>query len=149
MTKLQFSKPVWLSFRICNFSAAWDGDAQTEIKAFIGESVTGGIDPVSAAVGIFKTGGAGSFINLMVHNGTTLTKVATTTTFGTSVIDVTIYSNNGTVNLYLNGVLAATTSLGPTNDSNTNKVTAAVKATVTSAARQIMEIANIKVFAPQ
>jgi hypothetical protein len=147
-TILNFAKPVWLSFRMCNFNTN-DGDAQTEIKAFIGNAVTGGIDPVSAAVGIFKTGGAGSFINLMVHDGTTLTKVATTTTFNTTVIDVTIYSNNGTVNLYLNGVLAATTALGPTGTSNTNKVTAAVKATATAAVRQFLEIANIKVFAPQ
>ena len=149
MTILQFSKPVWISFRMCNFSATYDGDAQTEIKAFIGNSVAGGIDPVSPAVGIFKAGGAGSFINLMVHDGTTLTKVATTTTFNTTVIDVAIYSNNGTVNLYLNGVLAATTSAGPTGTSNTNKVIAAVKATATAAVRQILEIANIKVFAPQ
>jgi hypothetical protein len=148
-TILNFSKPVWLSFRMCNFSATYDGDAQTEIKAFIGNSLAGGIDPVSASVGIFKTGGAGSFINLMVHNGTTLTKVATTTTFNTTVIDVTIYSNNGTVNLYLNGVLAATTALGPTGTANTNKVIAAVKATATAAVRQVLEIANIKVFAPQ
>jgi len=148
-TKFNFSKPVWLSFRMCNFSATYDGDAQTEIKAFMGDSVAGGIDPVTPAVGIFKAGGSGSFINLMVHNGTTLTKVATTTTFNTTVIDVAIYSNNGTVTLYLNGVSAATTSLGPTADSNTNKVIAAVKATATASVRQILEIANIKVFAPQ
>ncbi len=148
-TILQFSKPVWFSFRMCNFSATYDGDAQTEIKAFIGNSVTGGVDPSSPAVGIYKAGGAGSFINLMVHNGTTLTKVATTTTFSTTVVDVAIYSNNGTVNLYLNGVLAATTTAGPTGTSNTNKVIAAVKASATAAVRQLLEIANIKVFAPQ
>jgi hypothetical protein len=148
-TILQFSKPVWFSFRMCNFSATYDGDAQTEIKAFIGNSVTGGVDPSSPAVGIYKAGGAGSFINLMVHDGTTLTKVATTTTFSTTVVDVAIYSNNGTVNLYLNGVLAATTTAGPTGTSNTNKVIAAVKASATAAVRQLLEIANIKVFAPQ
>ena len=148
-TILQFSKPVWLSFRMCNFSATYDGDAQTEIKAFIGNAVTGGIDPTAAAVGIYKAGGAGSFINLMVHDGTTLTKVATTTTFSTTVVDVAIYSNNGTVNLYLNGVLAATTTAGPTGTSNTTRVIASVKATATAAVRQLMEIANIKVFAPQ
>ena len=148
-TILQFSKPVWFSFRMCNFSATYDGDAQTEIKAFIGNEVSGGVDPTSPAVGIYKAGGAGSFINLMVHDGTTLTKVATTTTFSTTVVDVTIYSNNGTVNLYLNGVLAATTTAGPTGTSNTNRVTAAVKATATAAVRQLLEIANIKVFAPQ
>ena len=148
-TILQFSKPVWLSFRMCNFSATYDGDAQTEIKAFIGNEVSGGVDPTGPAVGIYKAGGSGSFINLMVHNGTTLTKVATTTTFSTTVVDVAIYSNNGTVNLYLNGVLAATTTAGPTGTSNTTRVTAAVKATVTAAVRQLLEIANIKVFAPQ
>ena len=148
-TILQFSKPVWFSFRMCNFSATYDGDAQTEIKAFIGNSVSGGVDPSSPAVGIYKAGGAGSFINLMVHDGTTLTKVATTTTFSTTVVDVAIYSNNGTVNLYLNGVLAATTTAGPTGTSNTNKVIAAVKASATAAVRQLLEIANIKVFAPQ
>ena len=148
-TILQFSKPVWFSFRMCNFSATYDGDAQTEIKAFIGNAVTGGVDPSAPAVGIYKAGGAGSFINLMVHNGTTLTKVATTTTFNTTVIDVAIYSNNGTVNLYLNGVLAATTTSGPTGTSNTTRVIAAVKASATAAVRQLLEIANIKVFAPQ
>ena len=148
-TILQFSKPVWLSFRMCNFSATYDGDAQTEIKAYIGNEVSGGVDPSSPAVGIYKAGGAGSFINLMVHDGTTLTKVATTTTFSTTVVDVAIYSNNGTVNLYLNGVLAATTTAGPTGTSNTTRVTAAVKATATAAVRQLLEIANIKVFAPQ
>lgn len=148
-TKLNFTKPIWFTFRICNFSSTYDGDANTEIKVALGNLGTDGNDPTSPAIGIFKLGGASSFINLMVHNGTTLTKVATTTTFNTTVLDIAIYSNNGTVTLYINGVQAATTTSGPTADSNNTRVNAAVKTGATAAVRQLLEINNIKVYAPQ
>jgi hypothetical protein len=64
------------------------------------------------------TGGAGSrFVNLIVHNGTTLTTVASSFAVTQEVaFDWDLYSDGaGNVTLYINGSQVATSNLGPTS----------------------------------
>jgi hypothetical protein len=69
--------------------------------------------------GLSKVGGVASFVNLVVHNGTTQTSVATTVALtATQISDYAIYSDGaGNVTLFLDGAQAATTSAGPTTAS--------------------------------
>jgi len=63
------------------------------------------------------TGGAGSrFVNLVVHNGTTQTTVASSFAVTQEVaFDWDLYSDGaGNVTLYINGSQVATSSAGPT-----------------------------------
>ena len=73
-------------------------------------------DLVNKGFGIRITGGATPLLELQVHNGTTLTNVSATFTISNgNVFDVLIDSlGNGTVNLYINGVISATTNSGAT-----------------------------------
>jgi len=97
----------------------------------------------SLGIGLSKVGGTSSFINLIVHNGTSQTNVATTNALtATQVTDYVIYSDGaGNVTLFLDGVQAATTSAGPTG------ITASmgglyreqVESTITAAVKQIMQ----------
>jgi hypothetical protein len=70
----------------------------------------------SKGIGLKKLGGASSVIELVVHNGTSESTVATTKAVGTSeVIEYMIYSDGtGNVTLYINGTSSATSSAGPT-----------------------------------
>ena len=70
----------------------------------------------SRGIGISKVGGTSSFINLIVHNGTSQTSVASTKTMAfKEVVEYVIYSDGaGNVSLYLNGTLEASSSAGPT-----------------------------------
>jgi hypothetical protein len=152
---LKFNKPIWISGVYDAYDTSYQGDAQTEVKAYIGVSMSNGSDPTSAAIGWWKLGGASTPFNLMVHNGTTLTKVASATSTANSSVPFRwmVYSDgNGTVTLYINGVSVATTALGPTGSTQANisQFTAAVSASATSATRMIHDIYYPKIFvAPQ
>ena len=67
-------------------------------------------------------------MQLIVHNGTTFTAVTTTSSFVPSVpftCDIRIVSNgSGTVQLYVNDTLEATTTAGPTGTSGTSSAAA-------------------------
>ena len=151
---LKFNKPIWISGIYDTFSSSWQGDTNTENKAYLGVTMTNGDDPTGAAIGWFKQGGASTPFQLMVHNGTTLTKVASATSTANS--DATfrwmVHSDGaGNVTLYIDGVSVATTALGPTSaQANIAQFTAAVKASAAAATRMIQDIYYPKIYvAPQ
>jgi len=149
---IKWNKPACISG---TFSAngASVGEANNEFKIFLGTSMLNGNDPTSASIGLFKLGGT-TPISVMVHDGTTLTKVASSSSFGgTTPVRYLVYSDgNGNVTLYINGTSVATTALGPTGSTQTNtgQFTASIKQTVTAVTRYYIELVHPKIFvAPQ
>jgi len=150
---IKFNKPIWLSgsFRI-NVA----GDSNNDFKAYIGTSMLNGNDPTGPSIGWYRQGGASMPISLMVHNGTTLTKVASASSYGsgsTAVIRYMVYSDGaGNVTLYINGTSVATTALGPTGSTTaaTAQFTASTSSTASSTARVYFDLYHPKIFiAPQ
>jgi hypothetical protein len=148
-SKVDFSKKIWMSGNaMCGGTLGatnYIGDANTVNRITLGgyssDGVTG--DMTVKGIGWKKVGGTSPFFTLTVHNGTTLTDVATTVTQSSlKVINWVVYSDGtGNVTLYIDGVQAATTSAGPTGTSNTNQATyrEQVEAASTPGVRGIME----------
>lgn len=116
-------------------------DANTVGRVVIGKpsfSSTPG-DPTDDAVGIRLIGGG--YLQLIVHNGTTLTAVTTSTPVtGTHAAGYRIVSDgSGNVTLWENDVQIATTASGPTG-TGPNSVTAEAQnlATITGTGMQIV-----------
>jgi len=141
--KIDFSKKIWLYGRFSTDNTGFLGDANTMSYITLGGYTgltTGAM--TSLGIGLSKVGGVSSFINLIVHNGTSQTNVATTNAINSKqVVDYVIYSDGaGNVTLFLDGVQAATTSAGPTG------ITASmgglyreqVESTISAAVRQLM-----------
>ena len=114
-----WAKPFTATFRYSRNSIA--SDANSISRVTFGKNNAVG-DPVINCVGIRMT--ASNAMQLIVHNGTTLTAVTTTSSFVPGVpitCDIRIVSNGaGTVQLYINDTLEATTNLGPTGISGTS-----------------------------
>ncbi len=149
-TVFNFSKKCWVSFSINNFSASWIGDSNNELKTFFGlNSLNNGDDPNGRAIGVWKQGGSSSYWNLMVHNGTTLTKVATTTTMPTGLMQrFLIYSDgSGNVKLFIDGTEVASTSSGPTGDTSDARFYVSVKQNNTVGTRIMNETYYPKIYA--
>ena len=147
--KVDFSKKIWMSGNaMCGATIGgtnYIGDANTVNRITLGgynsDGATG--DMTVKGIGWKKVGGTSPFFTLTVHNGTTLTDVATSVTQSAGkVINWVIYSDGtGNVTLYIDGVQAATTSAGPTGTSNTLQATyrEQVEAVATPGVRGIME----------
>ena len=147
--KVDFSKKIWLSGRAMaysttGFGSSYPGDANTFARITLGgysTNTTG--DMTMLGIGWKKQGGLASVYTLSVHNGTTLTNVATSVSAtDNSVIDWVLYSEgNGNVSFYINGTLAASTSAGPTGitASYAGMYREQVEAATTPTARQILE----------
>ena len=152
---IKFNKPIWISGVYDTYSSTWQGDANTEAKAYLGVSMLNGDDPTGAAIGWWKLGGASTPFNLMVHDGTTLTKVASASSTANSGTPFRwlVYSDGaGNVTLYINGVSVATTTAGPTGatQANTGQFTGAVKAGASAATRMLQNLTYPKIYvAPQ
>ena len=116
--QLNFSKKMWLSGKFAaNHASTSAGDANNIFSVSLGGYTTGMTgDMTVKGIGLKKVGGASSVIELVVHNGTSQSVVATTKAVGTAeVVEYMIYSDGtGNVTLYLNGSQAATSSAGPT-----------------------------------
>jgi hypothetical protein len=114
-----WAKPFTATFRYSRNSSA--SDANSISRVTFGKNNAVG-DPTINCVGI-KMAGSGA-MQLIVHNGTTLTAVTTTSSFVPSVpitCDIRIVSNGaGTAQLYINDVLEATTTAAPTGISGTS-----------------------------
>ena len=98
-------------------SPSYLGDANTMCRISLGgysTNTTG--DMTLKGIGLKKVGGVASTVSLTVHNGTTLTDVASSVTVPDGGgIHWQIYSDGtGNVTLYINGTQAATTTAGPT-----------------------------------
>jgi hypothetical protein len=149
---IRWNKPVCISGTF-SAVAAQPGEANNEFKIFLGTSMVNGNDPTSASIGLFKLGGT-TPISVMVHDGTTLTKVASSSSFGGSTpVRYLVYSDgSGNVTLYINGTSVATTALGPTGSTQTNigQFTASIKQSVTAVTKYYIELVHPKIFvAPQ
>ena len=150
---IKFNKPIWLSG---SFRINTAGDSNNNFKAYIGTSMLNGNDPTGPSIGWYRQGGASMPISLMVHNGTTLTKVASASSYGsgsTAVIRYMVYSDGaGNVTLYINGTSVATTALGPTGSTTAAvaQFTASTSSTASSTARVYFDLYHPKIFiAPQ
>jgi hypothetical protein len=147
--KVDFSKKIWMSgVAMCGATLGatnYIGDSNTRNRVTLGgyNSDTTSGDMSVKGIGWKKVGGTSPFFTLTVHNGTTLTDVATSVTqTAGKVINWVIYSDGtGNVTLYIDGVQAATTSAGPTGTSNTLQATyrEQVEAVATPTVRAIME----------
>jgi len=146
-TKLDFSKKIWMAGK-CSLGftvsgTSYLGDANTMSRITLGGYTTNTTGDMSQkGIGFKKVGGTSSAISLTVHNGTTLTDVATTKTCADGeVIDWVIYSDGtGNVTLFINGTQEATTSAGPTGTTTAgyNSYREQVEATSTPGVRGII-----------
>jgi hypothetical protein len=118
--QVDFSKKVWISGYVSmgfTGGTSYIGDANTICRISLGgytSNTTGNM--TSRGIGLKKVGGVASTVSLSVHNGTTLTDVASSVTVPDGGgIQWQIYSDGtGNVTLYINGTQAATTTAGPT-----------------------------------
>lgn len=147
-SKINFGKKIWMSGKsMCGatFSGTnYIGDANTFTRVTLGgysSNTTG--DMTLMGIGWKKQGGTTPFFTLTVHNGTTLTDVATSVTHSAGkVIDWVIYSDGtGNVTLYIDGNQAATTTAGPTGIGNSGAASyrEQVEAATTPGVRQVLE----------
>jgi hypothetical protein len=111
---LDFSKRVWLSGR-CLINLPSQNNWVCRVS--FGKTQAQGVgDLAIRGLGWKYTCGTSQVIQLMVHNGTSLTLVNSTfTPTGVSFDWDIISEGNGNVALYINGTSVATTSSGPSN----------------------------------
>jgi hypothetical protein len=123
---LDWTKPVWFSFRFNYSSAAGIGDSNTVNRVTIGKVTSIFGDLTSKGFGVTWTAGTTGAFTVSAHNGTTLSSsasavtVSNTTYFPSTVsaADFLVYSDGtGNVTLFCNGVQVATTTGGPTSGS--------------------------------
>lgn len=118
-----FSNPAWLSGRtVCPDVT----DSVFSWWFYHGKAEADGVGDIARmGFGWKVTGGAGSrFLTLHAHNGTTLSAVTSTYAVTSSVaFDWDLISDGaGTVQLYVNGTLVATSTGGPTGNTNITPV---------------------------
>jgi hypothetical protein len=109
---LNFAKRIWISGRgWMTFPAISNMIARV---SFGKAEATGVGDLAARGIGWKYTTGTSQFVQLMVHDGTTLTTVNSSFTPSNVPFDWDIISDgNGTVTLYINGSSVATTTAGP------------------------------------
>lgn len=116
---INFSKPVFCSGR------AWSDSTITDPNVtaawYFGKAESNGAGDLSRrGFGWEIIGNATTrYLTLVVHNGTTLTKVTSSYVVTSNVFDWDVVSDGaGNVTLYADGVSVATSALGPTGDTN-------------------------------
>jgi hypothetical protein len=119
-----WAKRFTATFRYSRHTFASDVNSISRVT--FGKNVGTPGDPTVNCVGIKMAGGGA--MQLIVHDGTTFTAVTTTSSFVPSVpitCDIRITSDGaGTVQLYINDTLEATTTAGPTGTSGTSSASA-------------------------
>jgi hypothetical protein len=109
---VNFAKRVWISGRsLITFSTT----AYGVHRVSFGKQESSGVgDLALRGIGWKYTTGASQFVQLMVHNGTTLTTVNSSFTPTDVAFDWDVVSDGaGNVTLYINGSSVATTTAGP------------------------------------
>jgi hypothetical protein len=118
--QLNYAKRIWISGRsLIVFPAITNMIARVSF----GKADTTGVGDLNArGIGWKYTTGASQFVQLMVHNGTTLTTVNSSFTPSNVAFDWDVVSEgNGNVTLYINGSSVATTSAGPSTRATSNQ----------------------------
>jgi hypothetical protein len=144
--QVDFSKKVWIAgYAMMGYSGSpsYLGDANTICRISLGGYSTNTTGNMTLkGIGLKKVGGVASTVSLTVHNGTTLTDVASSVTVPDGGgIHWQIYSDGtGNVTLYINGTQAATTTAGPTTATASGQACyrEQVEAVVTPGVRQVM-----------
>jgi hypothetical protein len=109
---VNFAKRIWISGRsLINLPT----QANYLCRVSFGKAEASGVGDLSArGLGWKYTCGTSQVVQLMVHNGTTLTTVNSSfTPSGTAFSWDIVSDGNGTVTLYINGSSVATTTAGP------------------------------------
>jgi len=109
---VNFAKRIWMSGRsLLNFP----NEAVYTARVSFGKAEATGVGDLAArGIGWRYAGGASNFVQLMVHNGTTLTTVNSSFHPTGVPFDWDIVSaGDGNVTLFINGSQVATTSAGP------------------------------------
>jgi hypothetical protein len=121
---INFSKKFWMSGRSC-FDNTFIGDANNTARVTVGKAATGAGALAQKGIGWQKAGGSTPNFFMLAHNGTTLTSINTGTSLsslglsGGAPFDWSLYSDgSGNVTMWINDVQVATTSSGPTGNSN-------------------------------
>ena len=109
---LNFAKRIWISGR--NY-ITFPAISNMIARVTFGKAEANGVGDLAVrGIGWKYTTGASQFVQLMVHNGTTLTTVNSSFTPTSVAFSWDIISEgNGNVTLYINGSSVATTSAGP------------------------------------
>jgi hypothetical protein len=149
---INFAKPIWFGGKVAK-SVTGSSDADSVCRLTLGKSQLATVtftDPTDRAIGISY---ANSNLDLLVHDGTTLTRVASSyaiTNF--RVFNWLIYSDgSGNVNLWVNEgsgySQVATTSAGPSTKSTASFMCAiqaeAENTTTLTGTRNVMDYANV------
>ena len=148
---INWSKRVWVFGTTILGRSSYLGNANTICRVNLGgRTANASGDLTTKGIGLFKAGGTSTFVNLTVHNGTTLTNVATSVTVASDAsVHYVIYSDGaGNVQLYLNGTLAASTSAGPTGDSTAgaNMYEEQIESATSSGSLSSMHVAGAGVY---
>ena len=121
---IDWTKPVWFSFRFNYSNTGQIGDANTINRVTIGKVSSTFGDLSSRGIGVRWTAGTAGAFTVMGHNGSTLSTsasavtVSNTTYFPTTnaAADFLVYSDGaGNVTLFCNNVQVATTTGGPSS----------------------------------
>jgi hypothetical protein len=117
---INFSKAIWCSGRAMNTIELTDSNVTA--GWYFGKSESDGAGDLSRkSFGWEVTGNSTTrYIDLVVHDGTTLTKVTSSyVVVSLTAFDWEVYSDGlGNVSLFVDGSLVATTSAGPTGDTS-------------------------------
>jgi hypothetical protein len=121
---INFSKPFFMSGRTL-YDNTFRGDANNISRITAGKAAVGAGALAQKGIGWQKAGGLGSNFFMLAHNGTSLTSVDTGVSLtslgltGGMPFDWSVYSDgSGNVTMFINDTQVATTSAGPTGDSN-------------------------------
>ena len=109
---VSFAKRIWISGRSY---ITYPAISNMIARVTFGKAEANGVGDLAVrGIGWKYTTGASQFVQLMVHNGTTLTTVNSSFTPTSVAFSWDIISEgNGNVTLYINGSSVATTSAGP------------------------------------
>jgi len=121
---VDWTKPMWFSFRFCYSSGSTIGNSNTVNRVTIGKVSSTFGNLTSRGFGVTWTAGTTGAFTVSAHNGTTLSSSASAVTVSnttyfpstSSAADFMVYSDGaGNVTLFCNNVQVATTTGGPSS----------------------------------